>query len=350
MILVSIIVPIYNSKDTLKACVNSVLRQTFSNLEIILVDDGSKDNSLELCKDFEKQDRRVKVITKENSGPADTRNIGLKYAHGKYVSFVDSDDLLLPDFVQVMVREAEKTNCDMVVCGRFFFHSTNRICIDREILYSKQEIMLTDRVEKIFAYSGTTGPMCKLYKKSILDKYGIMFPSKLKMFEDGIFNAMYLQNCKSALLLSDQLYCHRLSCTSLSKKTNHSNLINIINDLWDAIKPIDSQFVRDYFITGMLKTIILKIFNANYMGSKFDCYERREVLSELFSNELIQNYVSQKDNSICVALSKRSYIRLWIYAQKIKIKNILVKMHNTKRLHNFKYNNIANEIQEICDI
>ena len=86
------------------------------------------------------------------------------------------------------------------------------------------------------------------------------------------------------------------------------------------------------------------------MGSKFDCYERREVLSELFSNELIQNYVSQKDNSICVALSKRSYIRLWIYAEKIKIKNILVKLHNIKRLHNFKYNNIANEIQEICDI
>lgn len=119
---ISVIVPIYNVEEYLPRCVKSLLKQTYRNLEIILVDDGSTDNCSSLCDEFEKQDRRIKVIHKANGGLSDARNAGMKVMTGEYVSFIDSDDWINIHFYEVLMDVINKENCDIVQCEREILH------------------------------------------------------------------------------------------------------------------------------------------------------------------------------------------------------------------------------------
>lgn len=113
--LVSIIVPIYNAKDRIARCVESIRKQTYQNLEILLLNDGSQDVSLEVCEMFARVDDRIVVIDKANSGVAATRNLGLRQAKGKYLQFVDADDTIQPYATELMVQRAEESNADLVI-------------------------------------------------------------------------------------------------------------------------------------------------------------------------------------------------------------------------------------------
>lgn len=120
--LISVIVPIYNVEEYLPRCVNSLVNQTYSNLEIILVDDGSPDGCPQMCDDFAKQDSRIKVIHKENGGLSDARNAGMKVMSGQYVSFVDSDDWVNVHFYEILMGVMQKNDCDIVQCEREILH------------------------------------------------------------------------------------------------------------------------------------------------------------------------------------------------------------------------------------
>ena len=113
--LVSIIVPIYNAQDHIARCVESIRRQTYQNLEILLLNDGSKDVSLEVCRMYAKVDPRIVLIDKANSGVAATRNMGLREAKGKYLQFVDADDTIQPYATELLVRHAEESGADLVI-------------------------------------------------------------------------------------------------------------------------------------------------------------------------------------------------------------------------------------------
>ena len=112
---VSIIVPVYNAQSHLSRCLESICGQEYKNLELIVINDGSKDKSLPVCEEFRKKDSRILLVDKANSGVSDTRNLGLKLAGGKYVQFVDSDDYIAPDYTARLVEAAEKTGADLVI-------------------------------------------------------------------------------------------------------------------------------------------------------------------------------------------------------------------------------------------
>lgn len=116
MDLISIIVPVYNVEKYLEHCLNSIINQTYKNLEIILVNDGSTDNSLEICESFKQKDSRIKIITKGNGGLSSARNEGLKIAKGNYISFVDSDDWIDADFIKALYNNLISTDSDMSTC------------------------------------------------------------------------------------------------------------------------------------------------------------------------------------------------------------------------------------------
>ena len=120
--LISVIVPIYNVESYLNRCVESIVNQTYQNLEIILVDDGSPDNCPQICDDWARKDKRIKVIHKENGGLSDARNAGMKIATGEYISFIDSDDYIALDFFDTLLLVMEKENSDIVECsvGKFY--------------------------------------------------------------------------------------------------------------------------------------------------------------------------------------------------------------------------------------
>ena len=113
--LVSIILPVYNAQNHLARCIGSILNQTYKNIELIILNDGSKDHSLPVCEEFRAKDSRIVLVDKENSGVSDTRNLGLKLAGGEYVQFVDSDDYIAPVYTARLVEAAEKTGADLVI-------------------------------------------------------------------------------------------------------------------------------------------------------------------------------------------------------------------------------------------
>lgn len=128
---ISVIVPVYNTEKYIKKCIRSIIEQTLKEIEIIIVNDGSKDKSLEIIKDLMKQDRRIKLINKENEGVSSARNSGIKMAKGKYIQFIDSDDWIEKEFLEKMYDFAEKENVDIVVSDYYEDYSNGKIKIKK---------------------------------------------------------------------------------------------------------------------------------------------------------------------------------------------------------------------------
>lgn len=135
----SIVVPVYNVEKYLKRCVDSLIGQSYPNLEILLVDDGSKDSSLSICKEYELKDSRIRALHKENEGLGLTRNYGIERATGKYITFVDSDDYLTSDAVEAMLGKAEATDADVVIANMFYKDEEMKVAV-AERLYTGADI------------------------------------------------------------------------------------------------------------------------------------------------------------------------------------------------------------------
>lgn len=216
--LVSIILPVYNAQSHLARCVGSICAQTYRNIEIIILNDGSKDQSLPVCEEFRQKDPRILLVDKANSGVSDTRNLGLKLASGKYVEFVDSDDYLDPDFTERLVAAAEENEADFVIApykmvipaGAFKpeqvldkiqdelgVMSVARPPEVREYgflpagVYDKDTfaLRLMDKPASYF-YSVLWN---KLYRRDILTGNDIQFVSEMRWAEDLVFNLRYIQ-------------------------------------------------------------------------------------------------------------------------------------------------------------
>ena len=177
--LISIIIPVYNVEKYLKECVDSVRKQTYKNLEIILIDDGSKDNSGKLCDELAKEDNRIKVIHKENGGLSDARNVGIENATGEYIQFIDSDDFVEKDMIEILHNDICQEKADVSMCSLYLYkdgEKTTDASYKREIFNKElvlKEILLDERVRS-YAWN-------KMFKKSLFES--IRFP-KGKVFED----------------------------------------------------------------------------------------------------------------------------------------------------------------------
>ena len=216
--LVSIILPVYNAQNHLARCVGSICAQTYRNIEIIILNDGSKDQSLPVCEEFRQKDPRILLVDKANSGVSDTRNLGLKLASGKYVEFVDSDDYLDPDFTERLVAAAEENEADFVIApykmvipagaskpeqvldkiqDELGVMSVARPPEMREYgflpagVYDKDTfaLRLMDKPASYF-YSVLWN---KLYRRDILTGNDIQFVSEMHWAEDLVFNLRYIQ-------------------------------------------------------------------------------------------------------------------------------------------------------------
>lgn len=213
--LISVIVPVYNVEKYLKRCVDSIVNQTYKNLEIILVDDGSKDKSGAICDEYEKIDNRVKAIHKQNGGVCSARNMALQEAKGEWIAFIDSDDWIELNYFEELYNCAIELNSDIVICGY------NRVTENKKesINNSGKIIELNSREFLIKLLNPQTGyGFChmKLYKRdSIKD---IIFNTSLKVGEDALFNEMVAQNVKRVCLVEKNLYNYRINPNSVVRK------------------------------------------------------------------------------------------------------------------------------------
>ena len=196
---ISIIIPVYGVEDCLEKCLDSVINQTYKNLEIILIDDGSKDNCPKICDEYAKKDNRIKVIHKENGGISDTRNVGLDAATGDYIGFVDSDDYIKEDMFEVMCDLIETYNADMSIVS-FFEIRKGKIIDARDsgdlfVMTKEEAIKEILKDTKIQSY-----PWNKLYKKELFD--GVRYPVG-KNFED-IATTLLLFEKSNRVVLKEQ--------------------------------------------------------------------------------------------------------------------------------------------------
>lgn len=202
--LVSVIVAVYNIEEYLPRCVDSILAQTYRNLEIILVDDGSKDQSGSICDSYAEKDRRIKVIHKKNGGLSDARNAGMDAASGEYIGFVDGDDWIDPNMYEMLFSALKDKRADLAVCRYRQISRTRTLdgSVDRAILFEAQEALQV-YVEEREEYAIQNAAWNKLYRKELLE--GNLFPEG-RWYEDIVFATEALARAGRCIYLDIALY------------------------------------------------------------------------------------------------------------------------------------------------
>ena len=213
---ISVIIPIYNVEKYLKRCIESVIKQTYSDLEIILVDDGSQDGCAKICDEYQKKDERIIVIHKKNGGLSDARNAGLKVATGEIISYIDSDDYLDLDMYEKMTKAMEEKNADIVVCGTNIDYEdghTKVKCEKEEKSFNREEALIELNSFKSFDMAVWN----KLYKREVVDK--IEFPVGKKS-EDYFVMYRYFARAKKVAIINQAKYHYFQRSNSISRGKN----------------------------------------------------------------------------------------------------------------------------------
>ena len=217
--LISIIVPIYNVEKYLRQCLDSVLNQTYQNFECLLINDGSPDNSAGICKEYVDKDARFHYFEKENGGLASARNLGIKYSKGKYISFIDSDDWVEPDYLEVLHSKIKEYNTDFVISSYkkfdmdedcFYLHIWDQDYYEK--IWTSQELLT--QLPNLENYDGSyTVSWGKLFKRSLFDK--ILFNEQRKFGEDFECSFKLYLSMTSCLYIHKALYNYRLHSESM---------------------------------------------------------------------------------------------------------------------------------------
>ncbi|VEF49057.1 glycosyl transferase family protein [Bacillus freudenreichii] len=211
---ISIVVPVYNVENYIRNCIESIMAQTYKEFELILVNDGSPDNSGKICEEYAKKDDRVKVIHKNNGGVSSARNCGIETAKGEYIAFVDPDDEVEPEMYELLLKRAEVCNADMVVCQIKTINLVNNHTSISPV-YKESTTLSKKMIEKNIIpsilknefYSLRSGSN-KLYRKNIIDSIGLRFDEKMNYGEDMRFNFLLLTNIDCLAFLERPLYTY----------------------------------------------------------------------------------------------------------------------------------------------
>ena len=266
---VSVIIPVYNVEKYIDKCMESVLNQTYSNLEIILVDDGSPDNSGKMCDEYAVKDNRVKVIHKENGGLSSARNAGLDIATGEYVAFIDSDDFVETTMIEKVVSKIEETNADVCMFSHFTYNGETSVAHARPLdkdEYETEEIR--DLIIPMFiGQKDAVGHhllgfvCCQLFRRSSIGEQ--RFKSEREYYaEDIVFDLEFYIRAKKMCVVNEPLYYYRYVESSLSNRYR-KNLF----DKFALLLEFKQSFVLDNDIKDCEKRILRSAFRSAIGGA-----------------------------------------------------------------------------------
>ena len=326
---VSLIVPIYNKSATLKRCVESILNQEYQNLEIILVDDGSLDNSFDICSDYAEKDARVKVFKKENGGVSSARNLGLKMACGEFVQFVDADDFLEKDMCSKMMESCFEKDFDVVICS-YKKHDGDKIKNKTLLDFECEKIsQFKNEFEFLFENAFFNSPCNKLYKR---EKIKSLFDENFSIGEDLLFNLEYFKNCEKIKIISNCFYNYVDKSENSLSKLYDEDLLDKQIKLYGSVRNFCENKFQDTFLDGGIDRVFLK--EIYYILKKIvyhDKLSKKEKISKIKNvlerKELKKIPQSLKINDsqvkiVAFMIRKKLKYSLFIF---FKLKNLLRK-------------------------
>lgn len=292
--LISVIVPVYNVEKYLRQCLNSINSQSYSNIEVIMVDDGSTDSSGSICDEYQRKYDNFSVIHKKNEGLGKARNTGLEYMKGNYVTFVDSDDYIEKEYIENLYRHCIEYHVDM--CKGGFKRVIDSGSVDS---LRKYNFELFSREESKFALlprmigSSPTQhdsiEMCvcgSMYNTELIKKYNVIFPSERELIsEDLVFNIDYLQNVSGACIIENTDYNYRINLSSLTTSYRP--------DRFEACKHFYVEMKNKLHKLGYNKETQLRLDRMFFIYLKM-CIEQ-----EVFSNSRKSSEKNHKLSEIC---------------------------------------------------
>lgn len=336
--MISVIVPIYNSEQYLEQCISSIIEQSFSDIEILLIDDGSTDRSVEICRKYLMFDSRIKFYQKENGGAASARNYGLSKATGDYIAFVDSDDFIGKDYLKRLAEQIVSGDYTIIQCGMTLDRGDSRLylahkemkCNHKEYVY-----MVVSRQILIFLFQSTVS---KLYKRSVIVENKLLFDEQVSLSEDCLFNTQLMPFVDTYCYVDcNDYYYNQTNVDSLTHKKNKgfqsistSISVGILTALTRNNCIVENQLQNEREIRrGFQSTVcITYLSNANEIEESDLTSKQRKQLYEMYFtkmyyqiDEIIKEY-SGTDRILLNASKNKNY----------RIIHIIYKLRQYKRM------------------
>lgn len=312
--MISVIIPVYNVEKYLDQCLNSIVNQSYRDLEIIAIDDGSTDHSGEMLDTWANKDGRIKVIHQQNGGISAARNAGLEIAHGEYICFADSDDWIHRDMYLYLYRAITEHNADVAFCHE-------QVTIDDEIREDNAEELSLEREENqqmVMRHfmDDFMGPLCwpwnKLYRKEIIGSFRFM---QGKNMEDIFFSSDVLSKVQKAIWIKNRLYYYRQRSTSFCGHKNdkyYANFGEALMHLDQVCTKVSSSDLQEQLHISIINKIALLECEAALTGRK----QARRELREMFLN-LYDRYIpAMRKSSAVYKIYLERYARFLYYAMK----------------------------------
>ena len=327
--LFSVIVPIYKVEKYLKCCVDSILTQSFTDFELILVDDGSPDNCPQICDDYAKQDERVKVVHKQNGGHSSARRAGVEIASGEYLLFVDSDDYVSQDYLETFATPIKEKGADIVCVGEVVFSQANqklRALCCKSGFYNREQMereVFPYLLEDVYGKSISSSMCAKAFKKELIAPILSEIDSRIIIGEDLVCSKICIYKAQSIYISEKNLYFYRANPNSLTR----SKRVRTWIELELRTKALQKTFAsnKNMFEHQLYRATVRVLFNV--ICSQFNRQEKnREIVKDIKEN-LSQDFYQQ---SIKNCKSKDKKLRFARFALKHKF-FWLMKMYNKIR-------------------
>lgn len=325
----SVIIPIYNASEYLASSINSVLHQTFTDYELLLIDDGSTDDSAEICKSFASQDNRIIFVHQDNQGVSCARNKGIELAKGEWITFIDSDDWIESDYFETLVNAIPSSYCEIICSGLIKHHRDGNLL--------KTQLGQTDTlefsIEENYLYFSTqeliTSPVSKLYLTSFIRANHLKFNASLAYGEDRDFNVRFLTYATKGLSISYAGYHYRHVPTSLSHSKH--NLI-YENDIkyWQNLKSnfdmrnMHSLQTRTYLANRLFNFI--NDYTSQLCKEPIGIIDKVKTISQALSIGDSKGYLIK---NIALITSGHRILR-WLIAHKLALLTTIFTLLNSK--------------------
>lgn len=320
---ISVIVPVYKVEPYLHRCVDSILAQTFTDFELILVDDGSPDNCGAICEEYAERDSRIKVIHKKNGGLSSARNAGLDAASGEYILFCDSDDFVSKFWIESMLREAVRFQDSLVVCGVKKVDPGFSTKEEPDVLES-QDIRYIDLFLK-----GLSGYVCnKIYRRAFIESIGLRFDERIRFAEDIPFNVQYSLKLRKYRIISAQLYFYTQVEGSILHVYRRDLLGASLQPFFCRIPLLQPEDLGRYCAHWMFQfcNMFEVVFDQRNSGMSFMekmRYNQKMVNTEEFQFCVHHADTSKENQHLISPLKNRNYYLYWLIMKGSEIKRKL---------------------------